>query len=68
MRYFLISYAWSSNENIHGFGRVLYQGPKFPSESEVNEAALDIEDRTYGIAILSIYEFKNEQDYNDFVK
>jgi len=62
MRYFLIAYTTESSN-----GSIWFEYNGFPSHVWLKETIVQKFKMINTIpAIMSIYEFKNEQDYNDF--
>lgn len=60
MRYFFVSYAHPT-----GYGNICLTGSRFPSQQFIrNQISLQMD--TQQIVVLSIYEFKNQQDYEAF--
>lgn len=60
MRYFFVSYAHPS-----GYGNICLTGSQFPSQQFIRNQILRQMD-TQQVVVLSIYEFKNQQDYEFF--
>jgi hypothetical protein len=60
MRYFFVSYAHPS-----GYGNICLTGSQFPSQQFIRDQIFRQMD-TQQIVVLSIYEFRNQQDYEAF--
>lgn len=66
MRYFLISYK-AQNKNLIS-GILTMECENFPSCSEITEMVNKDLEECMEVIILNIFEFKNEEDYNNFNK
>jgi hypothetical protein len=64
-RYFLVSYRYE-----FGFGHadIIVQNGFLNHEKTIENIRAKIDGYNGGIAITSIYEFKNKDDYDDFTK
>ncbi len=60
MRYFLVSYAHPS-----GYGNICLVGSQFPSQQFIRHQ-ISQQMNTEQMVVLSIFEFKNQQDYDAF--
>jgi hypothetical protein len=60
MRYFFVSYV-----HPRGYGNICLTGSQFPSQQFIRNQILRQMD-TQQVVVLSIYEFKNQQDYEFF--
>lgn len=67
MRYFLLSYTANSNNGfVHGC--ISFEYHEFPSRSVIRDAVTRSQVNIYAdtIVVSSVYEFKNEADFQNF--
>lgn len=71
MRYFLVSYECQKSFTDSSVGFVTIESDRFPSnvfmKSEIKRQGGSWYNRAQGVVIKNIFEFKNEQDYLDFI-
>ena len=70
MRYFFISYSWICNA-LSGFGNLYLSSKKFPAQSVLENHAQNLFKKSIvslkpNITILTVFEFKNKKDFNNF--
>lgn len=67
MRYFFVSYTISHPKGMAN-GNLFFNFPSFPPNEWIKEQILERRkgEGLSGVVLSSIFEFQNEQDYNDF--
>lgn len=65
MRYFLITF---NLKDIASIGNIVLEHPTFPSHSFISRQIAEQYLYNYEIVIINIFEFKNEEDYNNFIQ
>ena len=75
LRYFCVWYTWYSNKlapnsllKDYWAWHDLYISKTFPSYIEIKNNARYSNDSLTNVIISHIYEFKNKEDYNNFIK
>lgn len=69
-RYFLVSYFYKINDCSYGIGDISFKhkGNKFPSNNLIRILIKKNTDSPVQPTIISIFEFKNSKDFNNYSK